>query len=278
MIGFFLAFLGSFFREVSSSIGKWEILRKEESMYTMAFLNLLVGAAVYFGIAFFVRKEFLFSFESLPTFAARAILEIFQAHVSIVALVRADRSTYSFIRTATIPLLFAVDILLGYAVGFGQAVGVLIIFAAIFLFLMSRGVRHAGAVLTGITAVNAVATLSLYKYNITHYNSVEAEQGIITLILIAYFGWFVFARARENPFQLLKKPFIAFQSLSNGGASILEGFSYAFAPASLILAAERSSSIFWAIVSGNMYFHERAVVKKILFAFVLAVGFWLMAS
>ncbi len=247
-------------------------------MYTMAFLNLLVGAAVYFGIAFFIRKEFLFSFESLPTFGARALLEIFQAHVSVIALVRADRSTHSFIRTATIPLLFVVDIILGYAIGFQQAIGVAMIFSAIFIFLMSRQASRVGAALSGITAVNAVATLSLYKYDITHFNSVEAEQGIIALILIAYFGWFAFARAKENPFRLLGKPLVAFQSLSNGGASILEGFSYAFAPASLILAVERSSSVFWSVISGNIYFHERSAIQKAVFASVLAVGFWLIAS
>ena len=273
MIGFILATLGSLFREVSGSIGKWEVSASRESYFSMGFLNLLIQAVIYFGIAFFIRKEFLFSFESLPTFSIRALLEVAQAHVSVLALVRADRSTYSFVRTITIPLLLFVDIILGYTIGFHQAVGVTIMFASVFLFLIDKNVGKTGVFLAGFTAVNAVITISLFKYNITHFNSVEAEEGIITGILMLYFLCMALVRAKENPFRLLRKPAIIFQSLSSGAASTLGGFSYAFAPASLILAVERSSSVLWAILSGNIYFHEAVLARKIIFGLFLIIGF-----
>lgn len=277
MIGFILASLGSFFREVSSSIGKQEVSAARESYFSLGFLNLLIQAFIYFGIALFIRKHFLFSFDSLPTFSVRALLEVFQAHISVLALVCADRSTYSFVRTTTIPLLLFVDIILGYAIGFHQAIGVSIMFASVFLFLMNKNAGKTGVFLAGFTAVNAVVTISLFKYNITHFNSVEAEEGIITLILMFYFLFMAFARAKENPFRLLRRPMIIFQSLSSGAASTLGGFSYAFAPASLILAVERSSSVLWAILSGNFYFHETGFTQKIIFAIFLVIGFVLIS-
>lgn len=277
MFGFLIISIGTLLHEVAASIGKFEVRQKVESIYTMAFLNLFWQFFIYLGFAFFIRGQFLFSFESLPTFGVRAMLEILQAHMSTLALVTADRSTFGFIRTGTIPLLLLADILLGYTLQANQVVGIAIIFFVLFIVLMNHGIKKAGSMLVGISAVNAVFTISLFKYNITRYNSVEAEQVVMTAILLSYFALMARFRAKENPLVLFSKPILFLQSAANGIASILGGFAYAFAPASVILTLERSTSVIWATLAGNIYFHERKFLFKIFMALLLGFGFWFLA-
>lgn len=97
--GFLLALFSTFFDEVSSSIGKKEVLEKKESIYTMGFLNIFWALLFFAFIIVFVKQEFLFSLSSLPTFIPRAILELAQAHFTILAIVYAERGVFGFIRT-----------------------------------------------------------------------------------------------------------------------------------------------------------------------------------
>lgn len=97
----------------------------------------------------------------------------------------ADRSTYGFLRVLTIPLLLLVDLALGYSLSQGQIVGVSILTLSVLLLLLNHGLRTKGIGFVLLSAVNAVVTLSLFKYDITHFNSVEVEQGITQLVLLA---------------------------------------------------------------------------------------------
>ncbi|MBI5005278.1 MAG: hypothetical protein HZC03_01600, partial [Candidatus Lloydbacteria bacterium] len=189
----------------------------------------------------------------------------------------ADRSTFGFIRTGTIPLLLAVDIMLGYSITTGNIVGIIVIALGFLILFINHGVQKRGAWLVAFTAVNAAATISLYKYNITHFNSIVAEQGLITLILMGYFFCMAYVSAKENPLSFLKKRIFLGQSLSSGIAGIISSFAYGFAPASIIAAASRSFEIFWAIISGKKYFHEKSTATKFISMFFVAVGLFLLA-
>src|SRR3990167_800914 len=101
MFGILLAAASSAFSELSDSIGKKEVRDKAESYYTFGFLSLLFGA-VFMAVVGFLRDSMVFSMESLPTFIPRAILEILQVHITILAIVKADRSDFGLIRTLTI--------------------------------------------------------------------------------------------------------------------------------------------------------------------------------
>lgn len=243
----------------------------------MGFLNLLWGA-VFLLLIIIYRQKFIFSLASLPTFTVRAILEILQAHVTLKAICKAERSAFSFIRTLTIPLLLVVDIILGYSIGIFQIAGLGIMVLTILYFYANGGLNKKGAFLTLFTAVNAVATISLYKYNITHFNSVEAEQFLIQIILIIYFIIAGFLIVKQNPFKFLKKTLPLSQSISQGIRSVVGSFAYSFAPASIIMAVERSSSIVWAVLSGNVYFHEKHLAAKLGILFLLVGGIILLAA
>ena len=272
MFGLILTLAATLFHEIGTSIGKTEVRDHKESIYTMGFLSLLWGTIILFALAF-IKQEFYFNPESLPTFGIRAILEIAQMHIGILAAVRAERSAVGFIMVGTIPIILAIDVILGYEIAVTQIAGIVIIVCALLFLLLNHGIRTKGLGYILFITVNAAATISLYKYDITHFkNSVEAEQGIILLILMAYFFIMALFVARENPVRLLRQPIFFLQSFSMGASTVLVSFAYLFAPASVITTAKRSFAVVWAILSGNIYFHEKQILVKIISFILIAVG------
>lgn len=272
MVGLFLVLAATFFAEAQDSIGKHGANQGRLSIYSMGFLSLLWGF-FFFAVIIAVKREFIFSTASLPTFLVRAALEVLLIHTTLLAMTRADRSTFGFIRVGTLPLLLIVDIYLGYTLRTPAVLGITIIIIGVLLFsLWHRAVGKEGVWLVALTAVLAVATLSLYKYNITHFNSIEAEQSSISLILLVYL--FMMARivAKENPFAFLRQPIFLFQSLSAGLGDVLASFAYLFGAASVITAARRALAVLWSIVSGNLYFKERGLLIKLAVFFFILVG------
>lgn len=276
MIGIFLMSLSTLFGEFSTVVGKKKIENREQGIYTMGFLNLFWIVIGFSVIALFVPGSFVFSTASLATFIPRLALEILQAHMTVKAVVYSARGTFGFIRALTIPLLLVVDLMLGYRVGMFQFIGMSIIaFLLVVLFIDGR-IERKGAAFVLFTALNGVITISLYKYNISHFNTVIGEQLIIFSVVLTYFFIMAFRFSHENPLRFLKKKIFFAQSASMGIGSALESFAYAFAPASVILATKRSSSILWSIISGNLYFGERHLTIKLMAFIVLVAGLILL--
>ena len=275
MISVLFASLASFIDEVSSSIIKFETVHKKETVYTAGFINTLFGILVFLAIAAF-RNSFVFSLASLPTFAIKAVLEIFQAQASMLAIMKTDRSTYAFVRNITIPLLLATDLLLGFTVSSGQWIGITLIFATFFFIILFHILNTKGIGYSLFTAMNAVATISLFKYNITHFNSVEAEQIITLLILLFYF--FLAARflARENPLSFLRRRTFLGQGFAHSIASIFGSFAIAFGNPGIATAAGRASSVLAGIISGHNYFQEKKFGAKIIVSAALIAGLALL--
>jgi drug/metabolite transporter (DMT)-like permease len=263
MFGVILAGIGTFFLEISTTIGKYEVQKRKESIYTMAFLSL-IWAFVAFGILIVIKREFAFSLASLPTFTIRVILEIFQVYFVMKAIVLASRTTFSFIRIGTIPLLLLVDIfLVQTAISPFQLAGIAIIIIALSILFMNHGIDKKGLTFVVLTTINAVITISLYKYNITHFNSVEAEQFVLLFILLTYVWISAYAWKRENPIKFLRKRIFLAQSGTYGLGTVFESFAFSFAPASIIIAAKRASAVVWSVISGNVVFHEKHLAIKI---------------
>src|SRR3989338_9324383 len=204
MFGILLAAASSAFGELSSSLGKKEVRDKAESYYIFGFLSFLFGA-VFMAVVGFLRDSMVFSMESLPTFIPRAILEILQVHITILAIVKADRSDFGLIRTITIPFLLMVDIALGYVITTKQLFGITFIFIAVAMLLSVEHLRIKGLWLLIVSSLNAVITISLYKYYISHFNSVEAEQSLISLIVMIYLFFCVLLIYNEDPFSFMRK-------------------------------------------------------------------------
>ena len=275
MLGVLLASVGSAFSELSDSIGKKQTAERACSHYTLGFLGVL-GGALFLLVIGLVRNNFIFSLASLPTFLPRLMLEVLQAHITVRAIVRADRSDFGPIRTLTIPLLFAADLALGYTIGTHQILGMGIIFGTILILLSYERFKTKGLFLLIFTAVNAAITISLYKYDITHFNSVESEQSIVSIVLVLYFFILAVVRAHENPVQLLFKRTFFVQAVSGGLGSVFGSYAYSFAPTSIITAAMRAFAVLFSILSGKMYFKERGFVVKLLLFCAIAGGLVLL--
>ncbi|EKE10912.1 MAG: hypothetical protein ACD_15C00177G0002 [uncultured bacterium] len=272
MVGMLLIFVGSFFVEIFDSIGKNKVNNHEESRSTMAFLSVFWGAIFLFLIAIFKEGSFVFQVASLPILLVRVVLDIIQTYVTVTAISRADRTTFGFIRIITIPLLLLVDVYLGYEITPLAMGGVFIIIMGLMALSLNKGIGKDGVGWVTFSAVNGVITISLFKYNITHFNSVVADQLLVYMMTLIFFTLFSVFREKENPFAFLKKPQFLLQSVSVGIGGIIESFAYNYGAASVITAAKRVGSIFWSVVSGGLYFHEQKIMVKILIFFILATG------
>jgi drug/metabolite transporter (DMT)-like permease len=285
MIGALLVGLGTLIEEIGSSVSKSAITRRIERPYTMGFATHVAGIIGLTAIGLLIPAHFfapnfpggfVFDPASLPTVLLRIVLEILQAHFSLRALVLAERSTFAFIRTLTIPLLLFVDIVLGYMISLYQMAGILFVVAGLFYLFKNHGIHKRGAWLTLFTALNAVATISLYKYNITHFNSVEVEQGIMSLAIVGYF-FFMADRNKEKPIKHLFHPAERVQLITGCFAQLTLSFAYLYLPPSVATAGKRALSSLWALAVGAFYFHERRIFVKVITLLLVVVGIALLA-
>lgn len=275
MFGIFLALTSSLFTEISTIIGKKEIENHTESVEAMGFLTYFWTMIWYLSIVLY-KGGFVFSLASLPTFIVRTILEIILAHTVLYAVTRSDRSTFSFIRVGTIPLLLIIDLVLGYSFDIKKIIGIgCILFSLLFVFTRKE-INKKGIGLLIITVFMAATTISLYKYNISHFNSVETEQFFITYILLIYFSSRIVIKDRVNPLRFLVHYPFSVQSMVRGIAGVCAGFAYQFAPASIITSVDRSGGIFWSIISGGVFFKERHIIIKFLVLMFLVTGIVLL--
>jgi drug/metabolite transporter (DMT)-like permease len=270
MLGIMLIALGEIFAETSATIGRYEVKHRKETLYAMGFLSGF-WATIFLILYGLVWGEFRFSLESLPTFGLRLVLETMLIFFTLHATITADRSTFAFLRTFTIPLLLVADIALGYSLSLNEILGVSCIVIALIILLLNHGLSRRGKLLSLLSALTAVGTLTLYKYNITYFNSVEAEQTLTHVLLLLIIAVVAKWHTGENVAHHLFRPIFFIQSLLAGVASVLFSFAFLFAPTSVITAVKRSLEILGAIVSGRTYFHEKhVVVKSIAFLFIAA--------
>ena len=261
--------VGNFFVESSTALGKKAMLKRRETIYGYAFLNVF-WVTIFLMIFVAFGASFHFSKASLPYFIPRAMLEIATAQIGALAIRTADLSTFSFLRLITIPILLVIDLVIGYKVTPIQMLGVLIIFGTLFMLLAKNQLRRRGQKLILALGLLAPINLSLFKYDITHYNSVAAEQIIIYLCILSYFTVVAWFHTREKTWAYLYKSRTELQSMSNGLGSSIGVFAYTMVPASVATTFSRGTELLLAILFGNVAFHERKFGHKIAgFAIVI---------
>jgi len=275
MLALVLVSIGTFFDELSIALGKAKVEHNEQTIYSMAFLSY-IWATLWFFLIILYKGNFVFSLASLPTFIPRLLIELILAHITTLAIIRSDRSTFGFIRTGTIPLLLLTDLWMGYTLSTTQLFGILLLAGTLLVAFMNHGLQREGIMLVVWATILPIATIALYKYNITHFNSVEAEQFLTHLALLIYLFVMAMKVGKENPFALFMKRKFFVQSFAAGLAGVLVSFAYLFAAASTIIAAKRAIAVLWAIVSGNRYFAEKGIGLKIILFVLVSVGIMLL--
>ncbi|MDO8561299.1 MAG: hypothetical protein Q7S05_00540 [bacterium] len=275
MLTLILVLSATFFEEVSSVFTKKGITDRRESIYTAGFLNLFF-VTLFFLVLILYNGNFVFSLKSLPVFGARILLEFVVLTIGLRAIARADRTTFSFIHTGTIPLLLAIDMFLGYAISPRQIAGIALFCGTILIVALNRGIEKKGALDVILLTLFAAVTLSLFKYNITHYNSVEAEQFLDNLILLVYFFFLNLFVYKENSFRAFRKVGFFAQSFTMGLAAVFVSFAYVYGAASVITALKRIGEVSWSLLSGRIYFKEKHILIKFLLVCMLGLSIVLL--
>ncbi len=271
-VGVGLSALGSLAEEASCSIGKKEMALHVESPFTFGMLNAVWMVAISLFLILFVRHTFLFSLATLPFFCTRMVLEIALAHGTVRAIQIAERTTYGLLRVITIPVLLIADVVIGSGLGWMQILGVIVIILSMIVFFLNHGFARRGVWLVVATSITGAITSLLYRYTLTHGNAVEAESLISGTLIATYFFFQARHHEQKNPFTHLRNRLIVFQSAAFGASSIILGFSFLFAPSSVVMAVKRSAAVIWSMIAGIAVFHERDRVTKTIAATLAVIG------
>lgn len=269
-------FVSSFFGEASNAMGKSAMKNRIQSIYSYGFLGIFYFT-VFMIVAVWMGADFRFSTDSLPYLVPRIILEVVLASLGVRAVKQADMSTFAFLRLISIPLLLVVDIILGYPVSAMQMLGITLLFGTLVYLMGHRSLNPGGSKLLIAIALIGPINLSLYKYDISHYNSVAAEQIIVGLCLMVFFTAAAWYSGKEKTWGYLFKKRPEEQSLLSGLGGVAGSYAYTYAPASIVLTFSRATEIFFSIIFGSMVFHEKRIGNKFVGLVVIVVGLLLIA-
>jgi hypothetical protein len=275
MLTLFLVFSATFFEEVSSVSTKKGISNNKESIYTAGFLNLFFVTLFFLAIILY-SGNFVFSLQSLPVFGARIAIEFVLFTIGLRAIALADRTTFSFIHSGTIPILLVIDLFLGYTLSTEQLLGIGLFCTAILLLVFYKGIEKRGALNVALLTVGAAVTISLFKYDITHYNSLEAEQFMAYLIMLIYLFFYNLFVLKENSFRAFRRVGFFAQSFTAGLATVLISFAYLYGAASVITALKRIGVVSWSLLSGRIYFREKHILIKFFLVVLLGLSIMLV--
>ncbi|MDD5213002.1 MAG: hypothetical protein PHG82_01055 [Candidatus Gracilibacteria bacterium] len=281
MIGLLLGLIGTFFEEINNSISKEKSQKIDllkigiiTSFFSIIIFILSLLYKFYFG-----NIEIHFNTGSIPLLIVRVIAEILQSYVTILAIKHSDRSTFSIIRILTIPLLLLVDIIMGYSFSIFSIIGIfIIVFSFIGFNLKLKTINFKGWYLVLFTAVNAVITMSLFKYSLSHYhNSVEIDQMLMSIGIFLFFIIFNRYKHRTCGLKLIfqDRAFV-YQGVSIAIAGLLLSYTFLYMNASEASALKRAGEMFWSIISGVIFFKEKHLFKKLTFAFIIVIGLIVM--
>lgn len=273
MIGVLLMTISTLFEEGGTSIGKAAMRKRVETPFTYGVLVTAVSLMALAVSAVARWDAQAFAWASVPVLTLRCVLEVVLALAIIYAIKRADRSTFGFLSTLTIPFLLVVDIVLGYGVNFFQIVGMMLIVLALFLLFMNHGFSRRGAWLTVAGALLAVVTASLFKYNITVYNSPEVDQFVAHAVLLVFFLVMSLRVERSHPFRLFRKPLCLAQAGLIAGGTLLASFSFLYGAPSVLMTVKRAVAVFASIVTGGAVFREKHMLLKVGAGVLVLLGF-----
>ncbi|MFA4954036.1 MAG: hypothetical protein WC641_01865 [Patescibacteria group bacterium] len=274
MLAFALIAFGSLFEEVTLSLNKIIMTRRLQTLSVLGFLQSLVTLVFYLIYGSLAPHGFVFSWSSWVTVSIRTVLEVFIAYCTMQAVAKAERSAYGFIRAFTVPLLLVVDVAFGYRLGLLQQIGILVTFVSVAVLTMNHGFSKKGIGWVIATALTAVLTVSLYKYDL-NFNSVASEQSIMYAASTIFF-FALIMRTKEDVFGLLKTKGVPWAILSACFGSLLQGLSYQYAAGSWIIAMKRACGVLLAVLSGRVAFKEEKLGLKLAAFAGCLTGFLLM--
>lgn len=228
---------------------------------------------------FFTEFNIVFNHDSIPLLGVRAVLEILQAYFTLLAIKHCDRSTFSILRIITIPLLVMADILLWYHFSIYSFIWIGIILLSFLVgHTKTKTINWTWWYFALFTAVNAVVTLSLFKYSLTNYqNSIEVDQFFISFSILLFFLIYDFKKhAKCGLLLIIKEKQFLLQGIMIGLSSLLISYTYLYFNASEASSINRAGAMFWSIIAWAVFFQEKNTIKKLFFALSIIIGLFIM--
>ncbi len=275
MFGIVLVVIAAFFVEVGCSVAKHEHSKHGEDVWGAIFLNSFVTLLIYLIVGVY-RGTLDFFVQSWPILVIAGLINLAATFVSNMATLKASRSIAGVFRMLTVPLLTVVDYFLGYDISPVQILGIGVIVLTIITLMKRDAWYKTSTKWLMANTIMTVLAITIYKYTIDHLATVETVQVINFIFLIV--GAIVGAQIcnKQNLFKLFTHPFAFLQASSMSLGSVLNGFAYSYAPASIISAAYRSAQAFWTLVSGSFYFHEHKIFTRMIAVVFLVGGVFLL--
>lgn len=270
-----LAFIARFFYEFSLSSGKKAFQKHRETVYSLGFITY-TSTLIFFIVGVLLGTDFYFNPTSIRTLVPRIMLEIIIAHLSMKAVLKASRTTSAFLSNITIPLLLLSDFLLAYSISNIRLGGICLIILSILVLMKFDRKSHKGASLVLVVGVISAITTTLYKYDITHFNSVAAEQIISLSCVSLYFLYMVKIKTSFKHWRYALSSAGLVQSVSMGFSSLISSYAYSLAPASVVVSMLNGSTIIWGMIFGRTYFHEHGMKVKLFAACFVICGLLLL--
>lgn len=279
LIWLLLWIIWTFFEEINSSINKHKSQKHHflKMWVITTFFWMIVFLLSWLYKYYFTQINLNFNFDSIFLLFIRLIFEILQTYFTMQAIQKADRTTFSTIRILTIPLLIIVDIILGYNFTFYSFIWMWIILLAFIIFNFRwKIINFKWWQYVLFTAINAVFTISIFKYSITHYwNSVEIDQFFILSWILLFFIIYNYKKNKSCALKLIiqEKQFL-FQWIAIWLASLILSYSYLYLNASEATMIKRAWEMFWSIIAWYLFFKESHIYKKLILAFFILL--WLI--
>ena len=279
MLWFILWLVGTFFEESTNSITKKQTLKYNiyQVWIIISFFSLVFFLIYAIIKILFLDKEIYINSNSYLLLAIRVCFEILQSYFTIIAINKSDRSTFSIIRIITIPLLIISDLILWYHFSILSLVWLWILLIAFVIIWFSKNkINFNWWKYALFTAINAVITISLFKYSITIYwNSVEFDQFVVILSILIFYAFFLIKNKSKIP-NIFKDKLFLIQWVSMWISTILISFSYLFLNASIATAIKRWWEMFWSILFWYRIFGEKNLKFKLIMAIIIFI--WLVLA
>ena len=275
---FLLIFIGCFFNEIKGSISKRSL--QKFSIYSVWAILSIFGLSIFIWIlicqTLIFQKELSYSIYSLPFTLLRITLEIILFQLGLLATKYCDRSTYTLVRSFTIPLLLVIDLILGYSIGMYQFIGLgIITLSFIFFNVFHKTLNFTGWKYALAFAVVASFTTTLYKYNITFFeNSVVIEWILLAFILTCFFLYKDYVHSKLQSLSLIRRKRFLLQWFSSAIAEIFISYAYIYVNASVGIAIKRWASVIWGIIFWKLFFDEEKFIRKLCMGICIII--WIL--
>ena len=272
---FIISLVWTFLSESSTSKLKqvWENLTFYQKWFILNIIKIIFLILVLLSIW---KWEFDFNVISITLLILYSLLWILFTYFAINAINKADRSTNSLFSVIILPILLFWDIMIWYDINMYHIIWVIFIVSVLILSSYKWSISTKWLSYVIWAQIVASMWITIYKFMITNYSSVEAISIIDSFLMLSIFFFIIIYNIWFN----WVKDCLKINSLKIWFLSAIWQtlwlFAYLFWPASIVTAIKRMLQMFWWVMFWHFVFKEENFWKKIWNLAVLSIWIIIM--